>query len=80
MMTPFTLGQKVRFKPHHPGDVWDTRPYWVHAYTLSEIRGNALAPIIFYTVSDAESPTQPQRLTPYTRPDQLHPWPEEGIV
>jgi hypothetical protein len=27
----YQIGQKVRYAPHHPGDIWDTQPWVVYA-------------------------------------------------
>lgn len=81
MILPFTLGQKVRFKPHHPGDVWDVHPYWVQAYTVTCLWGNPLRPIVFYTVTTQGSPCHPEaRVTPYVRADQLQAWPDDQAL
>lgn len=77
MNLPFQLGQKVRFRPHHPGDVWSVQPHWIHAISCMVTRDPQRKAVVFYTLSDsADMDGRDQRLTPYTREEQLQAWPE----
>jgi len=74
----FALGQQVRFRPHHPGNEWSARPQWIHAVTCMVTRDPLRKAVVFYTLSDsADRDARDQRLTPYTREDQLQAWGDE---
>ncbi len=74
----FALGQQVRFRPHHPGNEWSPLPHWIHAVTCMVTRDPLRKAVVFYTLSDnADMDDRDQRLTPYTREDQLQAWGDE---
>lgn len=75
MSDPFTLGQKVQFRPHHPGNVWEARPYWIHSIHSVLIWGSQRNPVTLYTVSEADDPAiRDKQRTPMVHATQLRPW------
>ncbi len=80
MSDAFTLGQKVRFCPHHPGNVWATRPYWIHGIHSVLSWGSRRNPVTLYTVSEADDPDiRGRQLTPMVHAAQLRPWEHDHV-
>lgn len=66
------LGTHVRYKPHWPGDTWDTEPWWICGRIIMEDHWRQ--PIIQYKVARANDPGACHTIDCCVRDDQLMPW------
>lgn len=56
----YHVGQCVRYKPHHPGDVWAEELWWIVAKVTTEHWGRP--PTVFYHVAKVADPAAVWRL------------------
>lgn len=69
----YAIGQKVRYKPHHPGDVWAAEPWYIHA-RVERYSVTTAGAIIHYEVTPHIFAS---RIDCFVRADMLEPWKEE---
>ena len=67
----YHVGQCVRYRPHHPGDVWHEGLWWIVGKTVSERWGRL--PTVFYTVAQVSDPGARYRLDGCVHASMLEP-------
>lgn len=65
----YHVGDVVRYKPHHPGHVWDEEVWWVVTKTITKTWGRPVT--IFYHVAKVADPSAVWRVDTCVRADML---------